>query len=98
MSRFGKMTPEISDSLFFAHDHVSVGTLTRHLRKRCECSIRDCFHQRCVTHKDDAFELPIQVATAVERAAVERTYDPVIVNQAHHRHCMNGTLGQELEL
>ena len=91
------MTPEIRDSFFLAHDHVRVGTFARDLRERCERAIRNRFHQRCVTHQSDAFELPIQVATTVERAAIERADDSVVVNQAHHRHRMNRTLGQELE-
>src|SRR5215217_950897 len=91
------MTPEISHSVFLAHDHVRVWTLTRHLREGGQCSIRYCFHQRCVAHQGDAFELSVQVATAIEAAAVEWAYDSVVLNQTDHRHGVNRALRQELE-
>ena len=91
------MTPEISDSFLLTHDHVGVWTLTRHLRERCERSIGNCFHQRRMAHERDAFELSVQVATAVKRAAIEWADDTVVVNQAHHCHRMNRALGQKLQ-
>src|SRR5215213_195603 len=91
------MTPEISYSVFLAHDHVRVWTLTRHLREGGEGSIRNCLHQRCVAHEGDAFELSVQIATAIERAAVEWAYDSVVLDQADHRHGVNRALRQELE-
>jgi hypothetical protein len=50
-----------------------------------------------MAHQRDTFELSIQIATAVERAAVERTDDAVIVNQTHHRDRVNRTLRQKVE-
>src|SRR5690242_21911621 len=91
------MTPEISHALFLAHNQVRAGTLTRDLRESCERAIGNRFHQRRVAHERHAFELSVQVATTVKYAAIEGTNDAVVVDQAHHRHGVNRTLGQELE-
>src|ERR1041385_3144231 len=91
------MTPEISHAFFLAHDQVRAGTLTRYLREGCERAIRNRFHQRRMADEGHALELPFQIATTKKRAAIETTDDAVIVNQAHHRHRVNRTLGQKLE-
>src|SRR5215212_857116 len=91
------MTPEVRYSFFFAHDHVRVRTLTRHLRESCQRTIRNRFHKSRMAHQRDSFKLSLQVATAVESATIERTNNSVIVDQTQHRYGVNWTLRQELE-
>ena len=50
-----------------------------------------------MAHEGHAFELSVEVATPVERAAVERAHDAVVVNQADHRDRVNRALRQELQ-
>src|ERR1043165_63041 len=50
-----------------------------------------------MSYESNAFELSVQVATAIKCSTIELTDDSVVVNHAHHRHGVNRTLRQEFQ-
>jgi len=93
----GVVVPELLDRLDLPHDHVRARADLRDQRELGQRPARARLDERVVADEGHAFEPPLGVAAAVERAAVVLADHPVVADQAGHADRVHGPLGEERE-